>query len=197
MDSFQILFFIALNAFLAFIALASRIPGLLMARKGFNLTNDWTSVPEFEQTPELQSAPPNEAHARIITPHLEAGETLEGYARGFFDPTRPQDWGMILGSKHPLLIAVTSRRILLFDLTIRRAVRRYRFIRYDEIQFLDPPKPGVMGTSGRLKFGLRSGLGYQLGFLGPLLNSEMMLEEQRLAAYLRGLAPRFASSLAA
>jgi hypothetical protein len=68
-----------------------------------------------------------------------------------------------------------------------------RFIDWDAIQNLRPPKAGVLGTSGLLRFVLTSGREYQVGFLGPLFSDEGMRQEGRLSAYLREITPRFAS----
>ena len=91
----------------------------------------------------------------------------------------------------PLLVAVTSRRIILFEMGYR-TVRRTCFIGYDAIRFLIPPKSGILGTSGKLRFGLMSGREYQIALFGPLLSDEGMRQEQRLAAHLHSIAPRFA-----
>jgi hypothetical protein len=48
-----------------------------------------------------------------------------------------------------------------------------------------------------VRFGLKSGREYKLMLYGPLLNPEAMRYEQRLAAYLRELGPRFPGSMAA
>jgi len=162
----------------------------------FNSTAEWTPVSQEGQTRVPIGVPLTDWLLGVIRPRLEGGETLEGFARGFFYPPRRQDYRIKVGlDKHPLLIAVTSRRMLLFEFG-RWTVVRSCFIEYDAIQYLRPPKPGPMGTSGNLRFGLHSGAEYQVGFLGPLFSDELMQHEQRLAAYLRSLGPRFASSTA-
>ena len=171
---------------------ARAIPGLWLTTTQFNSTSDWTPAPEHDQIRMPPMTTGLERGRRIITPHLEAGETLEGFAYAFFSPPRPKDWGP---SKNPVVIAVTSRRMLLFELnSYPQVVVRYRIIAYDAIQFLRPPKPGFMGTSTRMRFGLHSGAEYQLSFLGPLPYPEFLQQEQQLAAYLRWLAPRYPSS---
>jgi hypothetical protein len=178
-------------------ALVARlVPGLWKTSSRFNSTSDWTPAPEHEAPRPPAGTPLTEYTLGIITPHLESGETLEGFARGFFSPPRPQDWKFGAGiEKLPLVIAATSRRILLFEVTVL-TVHRYLFVRHENIRFLRPPKTGFLGTSTPVRFGLESGLEYQLGFLGPLFNDEGMRQERRLADYLRGLAPRYASSRA-
>lgn len=179
------------------VMIARRIPGLWMSSSQFNSTEDWTPVPQDGQTPAGLGEILTEWHVGVITSHLEAGEALKGYARGFFWPPRPRDWGNQYGlQQHPLLIAVTSHRMLLFELG-PRTVHRSCFIGYDAIQFLRPPKQRLLGTSGPMRFGLHTGREYQVGFLGPLFSDEGMRQEQRLASYLRGLASRFQSSPAA
>ena len=128
---------------------------------------------------------------------------MEGLTRAYFSPRHPKDGSFEewlysggRGGVLPLMIAVTSRRIMLFKL-VRVTLRRYCFIPLDDIEYLQPPKPALWGTSGPLRFGLKSGREYQLKFLGPLLNPEAMQYEQKLAAYLRELAPRYAASQAA
>ena len=178
---------------IAAFVLAGRWVSSRLTSSRFNSTADWTPAPEHQPEMPPAGTPLHDHTRRIITPHLEAGETLEGFARGHFSPARPQDWKFGSGiEKMPLLIAATSRRILLFELTVL-TVHRHRFIPHDAIEYMRPPKPGLFGTSGRLRFGLKSGVEYQMGFFGPLLSDEGMRQEQRLAAYLRGLAPQYAS----
>ena len=164
-------------------------------RSRYNSTDDWTPAPDIQvKTPTLTCLTPYDR--KIITAHLEAGETLEGFTRGFFDPARLQDWkftGESGLSKLPLLIAATSQRILLFEVTLL-TVHRTCFIPYDQLAYLQPPKPGVFGTSGRMRLGLKSGYEYQMKFLGPLFNDEGMRLEQSMAAYLRGVASRLESA---
>jgi hypothetical protein len=133
----------------------------------------------------------------LITSLLDAGETLEGFTRAAFLPDPTSDW------RHdsrayglPLVFAVTSRRIMLFKFS-RLDLRLFSFIPLDDIRYIQPPKPGLWGTSGPVRFGLKSGREYKLMLYGPLLNPEGMQYEQRLTAYLRELAPRFPSSMAA
>jgi hypothetical protein len=182
-------------AFVVMIAvkIAVSIPGMFRDKSRFNSTDDWTAAPEYEQeTPIATCLTPYEL--RLITSYLEAGETLEGFTRAFFVPPRSQDWKFGSGlEKLPLLVAATSRRILLFEVTLL-TVHRYCFIPYDEIEYLQPPKPGILGTSGRMRFGLKSGREYHMDFFGPLFNDEGMRQEQGMAAYFRGIAPRFGSS---
>lgn len=178
---------------LAAYVLARRWVSGRLTSSRFNSTSDWTPVPEHRPEMPPAGTPLTDHTRRIITPHLETEETLEGFARAFFSPARPQDWKFGSGiEKLPLLIAATSRRILLFELTVL-TVHRYRFIPHDALEYMRPPKPGLLGTSGPVRFGLKSGVEYQMRFFGPLFSDEGMREEQRLAAYLRRLAPRFAS----
>jgi hypothetical protein len=171
--------------------IAAHLPYMLKDKSRFNSTADWTAAPEVEQeTPTLTPLTPYDRE--LITSYLEAGETLEGFTRGFFVPARPVDWKLASGlEKLPLLVAATSRRMLLFEVTLL-TVHRYCFIPYDEIEYLRPPKPGILGTSGRMRFGLKSGREYQMGFLGPLFSDEGMRQEQSMAAYFRFVAQRFA-----
>lgn len=174
--------------------IGSRVPGLWRTSSQFNSTDDWTPIPQEGQDRVPTGVPLNGWFRGVITPHLEPGEALEGFANGFFMPPRPRDWGLRMGlNKHPLLIAVTPHRMLLFEFGTW-TVQRSCFIRYDALQFLQPPQPGFMGTSGRLRFGLRSGAEYQMDFVGPLFNDDLMRQEQQLAAYLRWMAPRLASA---
>jgi len=175
------------------VMIAVRIPSMFKDTSRLNQTTDWAAGPESQQkTPTMTCLTPYEL--RLITSHLEAGETLEGFGRAFFVPHRAKDWrfGTTL-EKLPLLVAATSRRILLFEVTVM-IVHRYCFISYDEIEYLQPPKQGMLGASGRMRFGLRTGREYQVGFFGPLLNEEGMRQEQSMAAHFRRIAPRFASS---
>lgn len=175
------------------VMIAVRVPGMFKNESRLNATADWTAGPELQQkTPTMTCLTPYEL--RLITSYLEAGETLEGFARAFFVPHRLKDYrfGTTL-EKLPLLVAATSRRILLFEVTLM-TVHRYSFIPYDEIEFLQPPKPRWFGTSGRMRFGTKSGREYQMGFFGPLLNEEGMRLEQSMAAHFRLISPRFGSS---
>ncbi len=204
--------FVVINALLALVwfgwRLARTVPGLWMTSEQFNATADWTRAGPHDQPPMSHAATTIDSSLRIINVHLERGETLEGFARGFFSPPRPVDWNPTLSTlKCPLLIAVTPHRMMLFEVAMLDGaaawthpnalkVLRLCSIGYDAIEYLRPPKRGVLGTSGALRFGLRSGREYQMGFLGPLFSDEGMREEQRLAAHLRRIAPRFASSRA-
>src|SRR5687767_4165794 len=135
--------------------LYARIPGLFQDKSHLNATADWTpGRPEQQQkAPSLTSLVPYEL--RLITSHLEEGERLEGFGRAFFVPHRAREYrfGGNL-EKTPLLVAATSRRILLFEVTLL-TVHRFCFIGHDQIEFLQPPKPGMLGTTGRMGFGLR------------------------------------------
>lgn len=175
---------------------AIRIPGLWLSTDQFNSTKSWTPAAPHEQRHVPPEANGLERGLGIITPRLEEGETLEGFAFGALFPPRPQDWGPTVGiSKNPILLAVTSRRMMLFHLKFYpQVVLSSCSIRYDAIQYLRPPKRGHWGTSGRLRFGLFSGLEYQLTFLGPIIYPEFLEQEQRMAAYLRWLAPRYPTS---
>lgn len=84
--------------------------------------------------------------------------------------------------------------MLLFERNARYTVLRLCVIGYDAIAYLRPPRPRILGQPGQMRFGLHSGREYQMDFWGPLLSDELMREEERLAAYLRELAPRFAPS---
>ena len=175
------------------VMIAVHIPYMLKDKSRFNSTAEWIPAPEYEQkTPTGVCLTPYDQ--RLITSYLEPDETVEGFTRGFFVPHRPSDWRFGSGiEKLPLLIAATSRRMLLFEVRVL-TVYRYCFIPYDEIEYMQPPKPGILGTSGRMKFGLKSGHEYQMGFLGPLFSDEGMRQEQSMAAYFRWIAPRFRSS---
>ena len=188
--------YLIVSCILATVWLAVRIgvaiPGLWQTSSQFNSTEDWAptnlALPAFD--PFQDSVMDREL--RIINHHLDRGEALEGFARGFFSPPRPVDWQLAaMGLKSPLLIAATPHRMLLFELESRLIPSKVCFVEYDAIGSLQPPKPGVLGTSRRMRFSLHSGKQYQMSFSGPLLDEELMRQEQRLAAYLRGLAPRF------
>ena len=165
-----------------------------LSSKRMNSTEDWTPGPNRGAPIKWWSITNLlELGLQIVDKELEAEETLEGFARGFFSPQR--DWSLSSRRlKCPLIIAATPRRILMFELDMGMTVNRFRFIGYDEIQYLSPPKPAAFGTSGPLRFGLTSGVQYQVQFFGPLFSDEGMRQEQRLAAYLRHIAPRFPSS---
>jgi len=169
--------------------IAVRVRGLFGGNSDLNVTDDWTPGPDkHPKTPTLTPLTPYDLE--LITKHLESGETLKGFGRAFFVPPRAQDYGR--GSKLPLLVAATSRRMLLFEVT-GLTVHRTCFAPYDQIETIDPPKPGVFGTSGQMKVRLRSGREYQFGFHGPLLNAEAMRQEQNMAEYFRGIAARIDS----
>jgi hypothetical protein len=177
--------------------LREHIPGLWQNSSRFNSTEDWIGAPEYGPTPESIPRTGPERELRILGRYLESGETLVGFARGYFSPGRRQDWGRWDRTgiqKYPLLIAATPRRLLLLEITPGQDVLRFCSIRHDAIRFLCPPRRGMWGTSGRMRLGLHSGLEYQLGFLGPLCNEALMQQEQRLAVHLRGLAQRFPTS---
>jgi hypothetical protein len=156
-----------------------------------NSKTGWTLVPQQGQTRAPIGVDLNQWFRGVIMPHLEAGETLEGHARGFFRPSL--DVRIKSGLLGYLLVAVTPRRILLFDLS-QRTVCRTCVIEHDDIEYLCPPQPGLWGTSGSLRFGLHSGREYQIEFVGPLLSAEGMGQEQNLAVYFRSIGPRFPSS---
>ena len=92
-----------------------------------------------------------------------------------------------------MLIAATPHRILMFEVT-RLTLHRYCSIPFEAIDSLRPPRPAMMGSSGPMSLGLKSGFEYRLQFYGPLFSDEGMGYEHRLAAYLRWLAPRFSDS---
>jgi hypothetical protein len=169
--------------------IAAHLPYMFRDKTRFNCTADWTPAPDNPQKcPSLTCLTPYDH--RLIEPYLEEGEKLEGFTRGFFVPARPVDWKLGSGlEKLPLLIAATSQRMLLFEVTLL-TVHRYCFIPYDELAYFQPPKAQLLGTSGRMKFGLKSGYEYQMGFLGPLFNDEGMRQEQNMAAYFREVASR-------
>jgi hypothetical protein len=151
----------------------------------FNSTADWTPAPPVPGR-RLPAGDPYVAYdPDIIKPHLGSGETLEGFGRGFFRPPRPQDWKY--GPQ--LLIAVTSNRILLFEMK-RLTVLRYCFIPFDDLRYVNPPQGGRVGSTGIARIGLRSGMEYQMDFRSPLLSEQAMFQERRLAAYFKRLALR-------
>jgi hypothetical protein len=170
--------------------------GRLRATPGLNETDDWMPGPDdHPKTPTLTPLTPYDR--KLISAHLEPGETLAGFARGFFVPARPRDYKFGTGlEKLPLLVAATSRRILLFEVKLLK-VYRTRFVPYDEVAFIEPPKPGLFGTSGKMKVGLRSGRAYQFGFLGPVLNAEGMRQEQQMAEHFRRMSVRIGTRSAA
>jgi hypothetical protein len=192
-----------LYIYLTYIVLFLLMAGLISGRfslgfrkpsSQFNSTARWTPVPDFvaESPPAGTILTPHEH--RIIAPYLEPDEELEGFARASFRPPRLQDFGFGRGmSGLPVLIAATPRRLLMFEVTLL-TLHRYCSIPYENIEYLRPPQAGAMGTSGPMRLGLKSGLEYQLVFFGPLFSDEGMRYEQRLATYLRWLAPRFPSA---
>ena len=166
-----------------------------LSLKQMNSMDDWTPGPDRGAPIKWSSTDVLALGRQVVDKELEAGETLEGFARGFFTPRG--DWSLSMRRlKCPLIIAATPRRILMFELDMGMTVNRFRFIGYDEIRYLSPPKPAAFGTSGPVRFGLTSGVQYQVQFFGPLLSDEGMRQEQRLAAYLLQIAPRFPSSAA-
>src|SRR5215467_12714870 len=114
----------------------------------FNVTKHWSPVPEEGQERAPTGTPLAGWFRRVISARLEEGETLEGFAQAFFSPPRPSDWGIKLGlDTHPLLVAVTPRRLLLFEFGYL-TVKRFCAIGFEEIRYLIPPKPGAFGMSG-------------------------------------------------
>lgn len=165
--------------------------GLWMTTSRFNSTRDWTVLERGDQEPAPLYRPLEAWCLRLLEPHLGSGERLEGFARACFSPSRPVDWGFKLGlDQTPLLVAATSRRLILFELGFRTA-RRSCFIRLDEIRSLRAPRVGSLGTSGPLWLQLGSGREYQLQFVGPLFDDQAMRYEQRLAAHLRAIESRY------
>jgi hypothetical protein len=154
---------------------------------GFNQTDDWAPGPDdHPKTPQLTCLTPYTRE--LILPHLESDETLVGFARGSFDPARSKDWKPGSGlEKLPLLVAATSRRMLLFEVRVLNVLSTC-FVPYEEIEAIEPPKPGLFGTSGRMSVRLRSGRQYRFGFLGPLLDDEGMATEQAMAEQFRQVA---------
>jgi hypothetical protein len=76
------------------------------ASSQFNCTSDWTPAPEHEPEKPPAGTPLISYEMRIVAAHLEAGETLQGCARGFFSPPRRLDYKIGTGvEKLPLLIA--------------------------------------------------------------------------------------------
>ena len=194
---FLFLFLGLVLALLAALLFADHLRTRWLTRDGLNSTADWlpASPDRFVKPPAGNSLVP--ADLRLITSHLEAGETLEGFTRAAFVPNPTPDWNNIGGAYgFPLLFAVTSQRIILFQFSCL-ALRLSSFILLDDIWSLEPPKPGLWGTSGPVKFGLKSGRAYKLMLFGPVLNPEAMQYEQKLAAYLRELAERLPGSMAA
>lgn len=172
-----------------------RLPHLLARRSGLNETDDWTPGPDVHpETPPMTPLTPYTLE--IVTSYLEAGETLEGFARAYFEPARMKDFKIGSGiEKLPLVVAATQRRILLFEVTLL-IVHRTCFIPYEQVASLRPPKPGLFGTSGQMRIDLKSGRAYQFGFHGPLLSEEGMQQEQALAEHFRSIAWRFEGSSA-
>ncbi len=170
--------------------------GLWMCSDRFNSTDGWTPAPPSAEVDRPSQVYGSVRHLRIITPFLEEGERLEGFAGVTFSPPRPRDWGYSLSiARHPLLMALTSRRMLLFELRpFKSAALRYRFVEYDSIRSLRPPRSLPLGMSGLTRFELSTGDEYQLGFYWPVADEEGLRQEQRLAAYLRWVAARPPSS---
>jgi len=158
--------------------------------KRMNSMKDWTPGPNRGAPIKWSMTDLVELGRQIVAEELEAGEACEGFARGFFSPQR--NWSLSLRRlKCPLIIAATPRRILMFELDTGMTANRFRFVGFDEIQYLSPPEPAAFGTSTALRFGLNSGEHYQLKFVGPMFSEEGMRQEQRLSAYLRLVAARF------
>ena len=164
-------------------------------RGGLNDTDDWTpGSGEPVKAPVLTPFTPYDRE--LITKHLEPGERLEGFARGFFVPGRVKDWSRPVSSgmsKLSLLVAATSSRMLLFEVALFN-VQSNCFVPYDAIEAMQPPKAGLFGTSGHMRVVLRSGRTYQFGFNGPLLNPEGMELEQAMAGKFRSVAARIEAS---
>ena len=176
------------------VVIAGRFPDLFEGKSKLNSRADWTPAPEYSQeaVPAGTCLAPYEL--QLITSYLDEEETLEGFAEAFFLPRRFNDWKYADGfSPRSLLVAATSHRILLFEVTVP-TVHRFCFIPYDDIAYLRPPKSRLLGTSGNMRFGLKSGREYQMGLVGPLFSEEGMKQEQKMAAYLRQIAPRFGFS---
>ncbi|HEY6866768.1 MAG TPA: hypothetical protein VI792_05895 [Candidatus Eisenbacteria bacterium] len=188
------LFLGSLLAVLAMFAVADVLHVRWVTRGGLNSLADWTPVPPDQAVQLPSGVVLTPYRLRLITSHLEPGESLEGFASAYFAPRRVEDRTPAgRGVMVPLLIAATSRRIMLFhfwNLTLRHTC----FIPLDDVEYLQPPVPALWGTSGPVRFGLKSGRAYRLQFYGPLFNREGMEYEHRLADYLRGLAGRFPSS---
>ncbi len=188
--------FLALGMGLAVViavTLGASLPHMLARRDGLNETEDWTPGHGYhEDAPSGRCLTP--FTLRLVTSYLEHDETLEGFARGMFFPARRKDWKFGSGiEKLPLIVAATSRRVLLFDVTLL-TVHSTCFVRYDAIASIDAPKTGRLGTSGRMRLVLKSGREYQFGFHGPLLDSKGMEYEQDLAEHFRQAAARLESS---
>jgi len=164
-------------------------------RGGLNDTEDWTpGSGESVQAPMLTPLTPYDRE--FITKHLEPGERLEGFTRGFFVPARMKDWSQPVSSgvsKLSLLVAATSRRMLLFEMALLNVQSRC-FVPYDAIESMQPPKKEMFGTSGQMRVVLRSGRTYQFRFIGPLLNPEGMELEQAMAEKFRRIADRIEAS---
>ena len=193
-------FFLIMRVFVAVIGvaflihrLAATLPGLA-APEYFNKTDDWIPGPQRDAPVKWWSIVDRlELNRKIVAAHLQPGETVEGHAAGFFSPPRREDWvPSFQRLKHPLTIAVTSRRIMLFEVNMGFTVQRYCFIDWDQVEHLDPPTASKLAT-GNLRVGLISGRVYQVGFLSPLASEEGMRQERRLADYCARMAPRLAS----
>jgi len=176
-----------------FYRLRTTLPGLA-APDHFNRTDDWIPGPERDAPVQWWSIVDRiELNRKIVAGYLQPGETVEGRAAGFFSPPRREDWiPSFQRLKHPLTIAVTSRRIMLFEVGMSFTVQRYCFIEWDELDYLDPPNLTPLAT-GVMRFRLRSGREYQIGFLSPLGSEEGMRQERRLADYVKRVAARLAS----
>ena len=159
-----------------------------------NATAHWTPVRDFIAERPRTGTILTEYEHRILTPYLEPGEELEGFARAGFVPRRPQDYGFGRGGYGwPVLIAATPRRLLMFEVTLL-TLHRYCSVPLETITYLRPPQPQMLGSSSPMSLGLASGFEYRLQFVGQVFSEQDMNYEHKLAAYLRWLAPRFADS---
>jgi len=197
MDSVDAYFYLAYaGAFLLFAGInyAQAFFTFGPPNRRLNATGHWTPVPDFvAENPPVGTVLVEYQH-RIVTRYLEPGEELEGFAHARFNPPRPQDYGFARGgSGFPVLIAATPHRLLMFEVT-HLTLHRYCSIPFEQIDTLRPPQPAMMGSSGPMTLGLKSGFEYRLQFYGPLYSEDGMSYEHKLATFLRWLAPRFADS---
>jgi hypothetical protein len=81
----------------------------------------------------------------------------------------------------------------MFEIDGGMTVKHYRFVDWSEVGSLSRRETGG-ARHPAARFGLTNGREYRTQFVGPLFSDEGMLQERRLAAYLRGIAPRFASA---
>jgi hypothetical protein len=189
-DNAELLFFASLVGLLSLLLLADRLRSRWQTRGGLNSIANWTLVSdESLNLPVGTLLMPYEL--RFIESRLETGETLEGFTHAMFQPCPPDyHTHMIKVYGFPLLIAGTSRRILLFEF-YKYTLRRQCTIALDDLESVTPPKPALWGASGPTAFRSRFAGSYRLIFNGPLLNPEALQYEQRLAEYFRVLARRF------